>query len=557
MKKSSHDQFRPADDAVWFLPLGGSGEIGMNLNLYGTRGKWLMIDCGITFPDETQPGIEVIMPDISFIAERRDDLVGLLVTHGHEDHLGAIEYLWQDLQCPIYATPFTAMMIRGKMAQSGKKARIIELPLRGSFEVGPFAVELIHTTHSIPESHMVLIKTPNGNVLHTGDWKLDPDPVVGQLTDEARLQELAKENIMAMICDSTNAMVPGRSGSELEAQKGLIEIFGQYRNRIAVSCFASNIARIKSIAIAARQNGRYVALCGRSLWRNAEIAHELSYLPDFHEFLSEHEAMQSPRDKVVMICTGCQGEPRSALARIAMSDHPAVELDAGDVVIYSSRDIPGNEKAIGKVQNMLVGAGIKVVTADMAKVHVSGHPARDELTTLYNWVRPNLSVPVHGEIRHQTAHAELAAVCQIPAAIIPTNGQIIRLGPGVHEVVAEVQAGQIGLDGKILRRLDQQAVKNRRKLGFAGMAVISVAIDRDGMALHEPQVTLAGLEDEAQLADLKADLVDVTLDALEGFSKNVRSDDQAMRNSLMQAARRFLNETQGKKPMVEVHIMRV
>lgn len=557
MKKSSHDQFRPADDAVWFLPLGGSGEIGMNLNLYGTRGKWLMIDCGITFPDETQPGIEIIMPDITFIAERRDDLVGLLVTHGHEDHLGAIEYLWQDLQCPIYATPFTAMMIRGKMAQSGKKARIIELPLRGSFEVGPFAVELIHTTHSIPESHMLLIKTPNGNVLHTGDWKLDPDPVVGQLTDEARLQELAKENIMAMICDSTNAMVPGRSGSELEAQKGLIEIFGQYRNRIAVSCFASNIARIKSIAIAARQNGRYVALCGRSLWRNAEIAHELGYLPDFHEFLSEHEAMQSPRDKVVMICTGCQGEPRSALARIAMSDHPAVELDAGDVVIYSSRDIPGNEKAIGKVQNMLVGAGIKVVTADMAKVHVSGHPARDELTTLYNWVRPNLSVPVHGEIRHQTAHAELATACQIPAAIIPTNGQIIRLGPGVHEVVAEVQAGQIGLDGKILRRLDQQAVKNRRKLGFAGMAVISVAIDRDGMALHEPQVTLAGLEDEAQLADLKADLVDVTLDALEGFSKNVRSDDQAMRNSLMQAARRFLNETQGKKPMVEVHIMRV
>jgi ribonuclease J len=557
MNKIKKDNFRPADDALWFVPLGGSGEIGMNVNLYGTMGKWLMVDCGISFPDETMPGIEIIMPDVSFIAERRADLVGLVITHGHEDHIGAIEHLWDELQCPIYATPFTAMMIRGKLGRSNKKARIVELPVRGSFELGPFKGELIHVTHSIPEAHMLLLTTPNGTVLHTGDWKLDPDPVVGQLSDEARLQELGREDVMAMICDSTNAMVPGHSGSEIEAQRGLTEQFGLYRNRIAVTCFASNIARLKSIALAARAQGRYVALCGRSLWRNAEIAAELGYLPEFGEFLSEHEAMQSPRDKIVIVCTGCQGEPRSALARIAVNDHPMAELEAGDVVIYSSRDIPGNEKAIGRVQNLLVAAGIKVVTSDLAKVHVSGHPAQEELTKLYHWVRPKLSVPVHGEIRHQMAHADLAAQCNVPAAIIPANGQIIRLGPGLHEVVGEVPVGIMGLDGKVLRRIDRQALKHRRKLGFAGVVVVSMALDRQGQPAHAPQVTMVGLEDEEQMADLQADLADIALEAYEGLSRGARQDDQAVKNTVMQGLRRFLNDMQGKKPIVDVHVMRV
>ncbi len=559
MSHRKKDLHRPPEDALWLLPLGGSGEIGMNLNLYGTSGKWLMVDCGVMFPDETMPGIEIITPDITFIAERRDDLLGIVITHGHEDHLGAIERLWPDLRCPIYASPFPAAQLRAKFAQAGLQgqAKIVELPVGGSFEAGPFAVEMVRVTHSIPESHMIAIKTAHGTVLHTGDWKFDEDPVVGGLTDEARLKELGKEGVLALVGDSTGAMVAVSTPSEKDVQRSLKKLFGAYKKRIIVTCFASNIARMKSIALAAHDQGRYVSLVGRSLWRNAEIAESLGYLPEFGRFLSEHEAMQAPRDKIVMICTGCQGEPRSALSRIALFDHPAVELDSGDTVIYSSREIPGNEKAIARIQNLLLKQGIDIVTSEQAFVHASGHAGQPDIAKLYEWIRPQLSVPVHGELRHQTEHARLARSLNVPDVLIPTNGQIVRLGPGVHEIVAEVQAGRWGLDGKILRALDGQSLKHRRKMNYNGAAVITLALDKKGMIVGGPQVTLMGVEEEASVDQLCEQMEDMILDEVEKMPRATLLDDVAMKNALIRITKRFLHETHGKKPLVEVHLMRV
>ncbi len=559
MKNHKKDPYRPPEDALWYLSLGGAGEIGMNLSLYGTAGKWLMVDCGITFGDETTPGIDVIMPDIGFIAERSDDLVGLVVTHGHEDHIGAIEHLWSQFRCPVYATRFTAELIRAKTERTNMKnaIRIIELPQGGAFEIGPFKGEMIHVTHSIPEANMLGITTKHGTVLHTGDWKFDPDPIVGDVTDDARLKELGRNKLMALVGDSTNALVAGHSGSEREVQKELFKLFGGIKNRIIVSCFASNIARLKSIVKAAHKHGRAVTLAGRSLWRNSEIAEACGYLPEFSGFLTENEAMLSPRDKVVIICTGCQAEPRSALWRIAMEDHPEIELDDGDTVIFSSRDIPGNEKQIGRLQNQLIARGLTVITQDHAPVHVSGHPAQDELAELFQWTRPNLVLPVHGEARHQMEHARIAKECQVPHILIPANGQIIRLGPGLHEVVAQVPSGRVGLDGKMLRPIDHEAGKDRRKMSFNGAVVITLVMDSKGRAMQDPQITLLGLADEEQDASLTGDIAAVVLDTVEAMPKSTRCDDAAVRHATAQSARRFLQENFGKKPVMDVHIVRI
>lgn len=559
MKKPKKDPYRPPDDALWFLALGGAGEIGMNLSLYGTGGKWLMVDCGVTFGDETTPGIEIIMPDIAFIADRRDDLVGMVITHGHEDHIGAIQYLWPELQCPVYATKFTAELIRNKLAYAGLqgRARIIELPKGGSFEIGPFQGEMVPVTHSIPESHMLAVKTRHGTVLHTGDWKFDPEPLVGDLTDEARLKELGREGLMALVGDSTNALVAGRSGSERIVQDEFKTLFGTIKQRIIVTCFASNIARLKSIAEAAQRHGRYVTLVGRSLWRNAEVAEDCGYLPEFNSFLSEHEAMLAPRDKIVMICTGCQGEARSALARISVGDHPEVELDAGDTVIFSSRDIPGNEKVIARVQNRLIALGLHIITQDRAPVHVSGHPAQDELIELFQWTRPNLALPVHGEARHQMEHARIAKECQVPHTLIPANGQIIRLGPGLHEVVAEVPNGRLGLDGKMLRRLDHEVAKSRKKMSYNGAIVITLVMDARGKVVQEPQVALMGVADGDEDRSLPGEIAAAAQDAIENMPKSTRTDDAAVRHAVAQSARRLMQDSRGKKPVMDVHLVRV
>jgi ribonuclease J len=481
------------------------------------------------------------------------------VTHGHEDHIGAIEHVWTRLQCPVYATKFTAELIRNKLSHSDliRRVPIIELDKGGSFELGPFRGDMIPVTHSIPESNMLALHTKHGTVLHTGDWKFDPDPIIGDLTDVARLQELGRDGVMACIGDSTNALIPGHSGSEREAQNGLIGLFGGVKERIIVTCFSSNVARLKSICEAAKKHGRYVTLVGRSLWRNAEVAEECGYLPEFNDFLSENEAMMTPRDKIVIVSTGCQGEARAALWRIAMSDHPEIELDEGDTVIFSSRDIPGNEKAIGRLQNRLIARGLRVITAHQAPVHVSGHPAQEELTQLYQWTRPNLVLPVHGEARHQQEHERIAKECQVPHTMIPANGQIIRLGPGIHEVVAEVQSGRWGLDGKVLRRLDDDTSKSRRKMSFNGATVITVVMDGRGQVVRAPQVSLMGVADGVEDLRMQEDIAAAAHDAIDAMPKSTRIDDAAVRHAVSQAARRLMQEMQGKKPVMDVHVVRL
>jgi len=385
-------------DELVFLPLGGAGEIGMNLNLYGYGGRWLMIDCGISFADETMPGLEVIMPDPTFIEERREDLVGIVVTHAHEDHIGAIQYLWPRFKTTVYATPFTANLLRQKLVETKLETTvpIVEIPMSGKFWIEPFELELITLTHSIPEPNAVVVRTPAGTVLHTGDWKLDPDPLVGPTADEAALRRLGDEGVLALVCDSTNALRPGATGSEAEVRRSLETLVGQCRSRVAVACFASNVARLTSIVAAAEKHDRQVALVGRSLWRIEQAARETGYLEGVPRFLTEEEAGYLPRDKALLICTGSQGEPRSALSRIADDEHAHIVLEAGDAVIFSSRIIPGNERSINRLHNKLAHVGVEILTEEDHFVHVSGHPAQQELQRMYQMVRPKIAVPVHG-----------------------------------------------------------------------------------------------------------------------------------------------------------------
>jgi ribonuclease J len=555
------DGFTPEGDALYFLPLGGSGEIGMNLNLYGHRGKWLMVDLGISFADETMPGLDVIMPDPAFIAARTDDLAGLVVTHGHEDHLGAIQYLWPQLRCPVYCTPFTAALLRAKLYERGlgTTVPIVEVPVGGAVEVGPFRVEYVPVTHSIPEPSALAIRTAAGTVLHTGDWKLDPNPMVGPTLDEERLRGLGDEGVLALIGDSTNALLPGTSGSEEGVRGALTELLGRYPDvRVAVSCFATNVARLESVAAAAAAHGRSVALIGRSLWRINEAARSSGYLADVPPFLTEYEAALLPREKLVLICTGSQGEPRSALARIAAGDHPQITLQQGDVVVFSSREIPGNERAIGRVQNQLVSRGVELVTADDAPVHVSGHPARDELALMYQWIRPRLAVPVHGERRHQQEHARLALDCQVPETLIPSNGQLIRLAPGPVEVVARAPFGRVALDGKRLISIEGSGVvRSRQRMVNGGAAVVTLVLNGKGELVAAPQVAIMGVLDEAADRDTLLDVVDTVREAVAALPKSVRADDEQVRQAVRVAVRRTLNASHGKKPVTEVHLVRV
>ncbi|WP_207458522.1 ribonuclease J [Azospirillum sp. SYSU D00513] len=553
--------FAPEGDALFFLPLGGSGEIGMNLNLYGHRGKWLMVDLGISFADETLPGLDVLMPDPAFIVERKDDLAGLIITHAHEDHLGAVQYLWPQLGCPVYCTPFTANVLRAKLQERGLASAvpIVEVPLGGSVEVGPFRVDYLSVTHSVPEPSSLVIRTAAGTVLHTGDWKIDPEPLVGPNFEEDRFRRLGDEGVLALVGDSTNALQAGTSGSEAMVREALVELIGQHpKVRIAVSCFATNVARLESIARAAAAHGRQVALVGRSLWRIHMAARQTGYLADLPPFLSDQEAAMLPREKIVLICTGSQGEPRSALARIAAGDHPTVELQRGDVVVFSSREIPGNERAIGRVQNQLVARGVELVTADDAPVHVSGHPARDELVQMYQWVRPALAVPVHGEQRHQLEHAKLAIDCQVPATLVPSNGEIVRLAPGPAEVVGHVPTGRVALDGKRLISVENTGiVRSRQRIIGNGAAVATLVLNGKGELVAAPQVAVMGVLDEASERDALLDVVDAVRESVAELPKTARLDDEQVRQAVRIAVRRTLNASHGKKPVTDVHLVRV
>lgn len=553
------DTGTPGDAELLFLALGGAGEIGMNLNLYGHAGVWLMVDLGITFGDESTPGIDVIMPDPSFIEERRDELVGLVLTHAHEDHLGAVAYLWDRLRCPVYATPFTAAVLRRKLAEAGLLDRVplTEIPLSGRFSVGPFAIELITLTHSIPEPNALVIETPVGRVMHTGDWKLDPDPIVGPTTDEKALIRVGEAGVLAMVCDSTNVLVNGESGSEADVRDTLLDIVGRYEKRVAVACFASNVARLETIARVGAAHDRQVALVGRSLWRIYEAAKETGYLLDIPPFLSERDVGYLPRDKVLMICTGSQGEPRSALARIAAGDHPEVSLEAGDTVIFSSRIIPGNEISINRLHNRLSELGVELVTTNEENVHVSGHPARDELSQMYQWIRPRIAIPVHGEPRHLVAHAKLAQECQVPETVVVQNGAVVCLAPGRAEIIDEVFTGRLAVDGRQIVNLESGAIRDRRRMIHHGSAVATVILGRDGALRGLPIVSLHGIQPGEREDAILPPVVDAVADAVNRLSDRDRANDELVAEAARRAVRRTLRQICGKRPHTEVHLVRV
>jgi ribonuclease J len=542
-------------DELAFLALGGVGEIGMNMALYGYEGRWLMIDCGITFADDTMPGVEVLMADPSFIVERRNELVGLVVTHAHEDHIGAIQYLWPRLRCPVYATPFTAAVLRKKLAEDGldSEVPIIELQMSGKATIGPFELELVTLTHSIPEPNAVVLRTKFGTVLHTGDWKFDANPLVGPSYDLAALERLGDDGVLAMICDSTNATRPGESGSESDVRTALVDLVGQCENRVVIACFASNVARLQSAAFAAAAHDRHVGLVGRSLWRIERAARETGYLKDVPPFLTEEDAAFLPRDKVLLLCTGSQGEPRSALVRIAEDDHAHIVLEDGDTVIFSSRVIPGNDRAIGRLQNTLVRAGIKIITEHDHFVHVSGHPAQDELTRMYRAVRPRIAVPVHGEARHLMAQARLAEGCGVTQTIVTRNGEVVKLAPGPAAVIGEVPVGRLAADGRMLLDPAGETLKSRRHMTFNGAALATIVLDAEGRLAAPPRVTVQGIPGD-DLADDLARLVAETVDKLPARE---RRNDALVQEAARLVIRRTIRARNNKRPVTDVHVVRL
>ena len=546
-----------------FVPLGGSGEIGMNANLYHYDGSWLMVDLGISFPDDSMPGIDVVLPDLSFIEQRRDALAGLVLTHGHEDHLGAIPYMWSRLRCPIYGSAFTLALLRRKLSENGNQDDIplIEISPGTVTEVGAFSVEMVGLTHSIPDPTALAIRCDAGTVLHTGDWKFDAAPGLGNQTDTERLAQIGDEGVLAMVGDSTNAMVEGRTGSEADAEAGLRDVIAAAKGRVAVTCFSSNVARFQSIVRAAQASDRSVAVVGRAIKRAISAAQEVGYLRDLSDFVREEDIDLLPRDNLVIICTGTQGEPRAAMAKIAAGVHESVTLEQGDTVIYSSRQIPGNEPAIAKVQDALIRRRINLVTDDDAPVHVSGHPSRDEMVEMYGLVKPRIAIPVHGTARHLVAHAELAETCQVRQTLLPDNGTVIRLagkgGDSEAEIIDNVKTGALTHEkGKIVE-IQSDMMRARRRMLWNGVVTTSLVMNRSGALCAVPAVSQTGIGDEAAAADYIATASIAVEDALSGMTRNARRDDGSVEEIAGQALRRVARSMFGLRPIVHVHVMRL
>jgi ribonuclease J len=551
------------DNELLFVPLGGTEEIGMNFNLYGygtsKKHDWIIIDLGITFGDDTTPGIDVILPDPAFILERRDRLSGIILTHGHEDHLGAVPYLWDKLRCPVYATPFTAALLRSKLefTESAKNMEIIEVPLTGKFDVGVFSIELMTLTHSMPEPNACIVRTPLGTIFHTGDWKFDPDPVVGSACDFNMLKLLGDEGILAAIGDSTNVFVEGTSGSEASILDNLSGIIGGCNGQVAVACFASNVARLKTIYDAASANGRAVCLVGRSLWRINAAARQTGYLSDLPTFIEAEDAQDIPKDQVLYICTGSQGEPRAALARIAANDHRQVKFGKGDTVIFSSRIIPGNELSISRLQNKLVQNNVSVINDENGNIHVSGHPAEDELIEMYNYIRPQIVVPVHGEPRHLKKHAEIAQGCQVPETILVKNGSVVRLAPDRAQVIDEVYAGRFAVDGSRVIPIESDVIKDRNRIVYNGVAVLSLVLDQSSNIMGTPLLTTHGLIENKELAEVLEKISDKIGDKLIKMSEADISNDLKVKEIVRIIVRRYFKDRYNKRPLTSIHLIRV
>lgn len=538
-----------------FLPLGGTGEIGMNLNLYRLGDTWLAIDCGIGFSGNDTPEAEILVPDPAFIVERKNSLAGLVITHAHEDHIGAVAHMWPMLECPVYVTPFAAAVLRRKLAEARLNDVPIKVVMPGSrFNVGPFDIEFVPVTHSVPEAQSMVLRTPAGIVVHTGDWKFDPDPLVGPATDLDRLAEIGREGVLALVCDSTNVMKSGPSQSEAEVRRSMTELVAELKGRIAVTCFASNVARVETIAMAAQAAGRTVVLVGRSLRNLDTAARECGYLSGVLPFLSEQDVNDVPDDRLLMIITGSQGEPRSALSRISIDEHPNISLGEGDTVIYSSRMIPGNERAIMAVQDNLARRGVTVITDRERFVHVSGHATGGDVRKMYDLLRPQHVVPVHGEWRHLTAQAALAQEAGITPVLLE-DGDILRLAPGRVEVVDTAPTGRLALDAGRLLSMNGGVLAARRKMLFNGMVIGSFAVDDEGFVIGEPKVSAPGLLDPDDLESVR--VREEFANALDIIPDELRNDDGAFRDAAKTALRRALGRKLQKRPLVDVHLLRV
>ena len=542
------------DNELLFLALGGSGEIGMNVNLYGCQGKWIMVDLGMTFADPAYPGIDIVLPDLAFIEERRNDLLGIVITHGHEDHIGAIPYLAADLDVPIYATPFTAGLIAGKLEEEGltRDVSLRLLEIGGELGLDPFRIRFVPLAHSIPEGNALLIETPHGKIFHTGDWKLDEFPQIGDPADAAELIKVGDEGILALVCDSTNVFQKEASGSEEEVRKGLDEVVGAAEGRVLVTTFASNAARLSTLGKVALDTGRQVCVAGRSLDRILRVARSVGYLTDFPETVDFETAMDLPRRDVMIIATGGQGEYRAALARIAFDQHK-IKLSEGDLVVFSSKQIPGNEIAIGRIQNALAEKGVRMITDRQADVHVSGHPGRPELAAMYKWIRPEIIVPVHGEMRHLVEHDRFARAEGVPRGIVQKNGDLIRLAPDGPKKLSDERVGALVLDGDVILAADGTTMNERRKIANFGVISVAVAMDDNDRVRGDVEIALEGIPVEE---DREAFLEEARAAAGDAARKHGGKEDK-LHEEIRLAVRRCATDWTGKKPVVDVLIVRI
>ncbi|HTE78551.1 MAG TPA: ribonuclease J [Xanthobacteraceae bacterium] len=552
-----------AQNELVFAPLGGIGEIGMNLSIYGfgddRRRQWIIVDCGVSFAaEEHLPGVDLILPDIRYLIEERKNVLALVLTHGHEDHMGALIDLWPRLKVPIYATPFTAALFEARRAseRGAPEIPVQVVPAGGHLTIGPFTIDFINVAHSIPESNALAIRSPAGTVLHTGDWKIDPTPLLGGPTDAARLTALGDEGVLALVGDSTNAIREGRSPSESDVAKTLGELIRTAPRRVAVTTFASHVGRLRAVADAARAAGREVVVVGRAMERVVQVARETGYLDGVQEFRGVESYGYLPPDKVVALCTGSQGEPRAALARIAEDEHPEVALSRGDRVIFSARPIPGNEKAIARVINGLVEQGVEVITDRTHLVHVSGHPRRDELLDMIRWVRPKVLIPAHGEALHLAEHAELARRAGVPQVLLCRNGDLVHLAPGPAEIIDEIPSGRLYKDGSLLIEAEARTIAARRRLSFSGIVSVAMAMNDKGALVAYPEVELIGLP-ETDVAGTPFEEIArrAVEEAFEALPKPRRRDPDDVAESLRRAVRAAIAERWGKKPICHVHVL--
>jgi ribonuclease J len=552
-----------AQNELVFAALGGIGEIGMNLSIYGfgdeRRRQWIIVDCGVSFASEEHlPGVDLILPDIRYLIEERRNILALVLTHGHEDHMGALIDLWPRLKVPIHATPFTAALFEARRASEtgAPEIPVQVVPVGGHLSIGPFAIDFINVAHSIPESNALAIRTPAGTVLHTGDWKIDPTPLIGGPTDAAKLSALGDEGVLALVGDSTNAVRDGRSPSESDVAKTLADLIRTAPRRVAVTTFASHVGRLRAVADAARAAEREVVVIGRAMERVVQVARETGYLDGVQDFRSVESYGYLPPEKVVALCTGSQGEPRAALARIAEDEHPDVALSRGDRVIFSARPIPGNEKAIARVINGLVAQGVEVITDRTHLVHVSGHPRRDELRDMIGWVRPKILIPAHGEALHLAEHATLARRAGVPQVLVCRNGDLVRLAPGPAEIVDQLPSGRLYKDGSLVIEAEARTIAARRRLSFSGIVSVAIAINDKGALVTYPEVELIGLPETdaagTPLLEVARRAVEETFETL---PKPHRRDPDQVAESLRRAVRAALAERWGKKPICHVHVL--